>query len=268
MDSANPSHARGRQWRDDFLGGNGDSGASNMVPGGPFRHTNVWPIQRRDPVSLAAPLIGWVARAPGHLTRTMAQSGTRLPSTDEVDHVVNRIPAFDNNYFTFGADGPEDSTSASFRAALEGFAETDAVKSKNESQMHNGVHVWVGGMMGSVPPAPNDPVFWLHHCNIDRIWALWQVRHPALATQYPTDAAIDNVKVNPGPSGFTNPNALKLDEPQTPWDAAGKSWPTPAGGPPLVTDVYTIRDVLNWSAMRAGLGGVQFEGVNARAIGF
>src|SRR5439155_16817593 len=22
--------------------------------------------------------------------------------------------------------------------------------------------------------SPNDPVFWLHHCNIDRLWSLWE----------------------------------------------------------------------------------------------
>ena len=27
--------------------------------------------------------------------------------------------------------------------------------------------------MGKVPWAANDPIFWLHHCNIDRIWASW-----------------------------------------------------------------------------------------------
>ena len=26
--------------------------------------------------------------------------------------------------------------------------------------------------------SPNDPVFWLHHCNIDRLWAEWRVQHP------------------------------------------------------------------------------------------
>jgi hypothetical protein len=29
--------------------------------------------------------------------------------------------------------------------------------------------------------SPNDPVFFLHHCNVDRIWALWQYAHPASA---------------------------------------------------------------------------------------
>src|SRR5262249_33461289 len=40
--------------------------------------------------------------------------------------------------------------------------------------IHNGVHVWVGGSMGSVPTAPADPIFWMHHCNIDRLWWQWQ----------------------------------------------------------------------------------------------
>ena len=27
--------------------------------------------------------------------------------------------------------------------------------------------------MGNVPYAADDPIFWLHHCNIDRIWESW-----------------------------------------------------------------------------------------------
>ncbi len=40
--------------------------------------------------------------------------------------------------------------------------------------IHNSVHVWVGGSMSSVPTAPADPIFWMHHCNIDRLWWVWQ----------------------------------------------------------------------------------------------
>jgi tyrosinase len=39
--------------------------------------------------------------------------------------------------------------------------------------------------MAVVPMAPNDPVFFLHHCNIDRIWDSWQRRY----FQNPTDPA-------------------------------------------------------------------------------
>lgn len=44
--------------------------------------------------------------------------------------------------------------------------------------VHNSGHVWVGGSMGSIPTAPADPTFWMHHAEIDRIWAEWQASHP------------------------------------------------------------------------------------------
>jgi tyrosinase len=38
---------------------------------------------------------------------------------------------------------------------------------------HNAGHRFIGGhMAGSF--SPNDPVFWMHHANVDRIWAHWQ----------------------------------------------------------------------------------------------
>ncbi|PXF30311.1 hypothetical protein WH50_16000 [Pokkaliibacter plantistimulans] len=39
---------------------------------------------------------------------------------------------------------------------------------------HGGLHVWVGGDMASVPTAAYDPIFWMHHCNVDRQWFEWQ----------------------------------------------------------------------------------------------
>ncbi len=45
-----------------------------------------------------------------------------------------------------------------------------------ESQPHNGVHGMIGGSMGLVADAGQDPIFWLHHCNIDRQWNRWLSR--------------------------------------------------------------------------------------------
>ncbi|KAF2464024.1 Di-copper centre-containing protein [Lindgomyces ingoldianus] len=45
-------------------------------------------------------------------------------------------------------------------------------------QTHNLVHARVGGNMGRVPGAAFDPIFWLHHANIDRLLAIWQAMHP------------------------------------------------------------------------------------------
>jgi tyrosinase len=52
------------------------------------------------------------------------------------------------------------------------------------------VHPWVAGVISKGDPrtarrgtmilstSPNDPVFFLHHANVDRLWAAWQARHP------------------------------------------------------------------------------------------
>jgi tyrosinase len=46
-----------------------------------------------------------------------------------------------------------------------------------EIQLHNAVHGWVGGTMGDIGTAAYDPIFWAHHTMVDRLWAIWQVRH-------------------------------------------------------------------------------------------
>jgi hypothetical protein len=43
--------------------------------------------------------------------------------------------------------------------------------------IHNGVHAWVGGTMNDLLTAPADPIFWMHHANIDRLWWKWQQSH-------------------------------------------------------------------------------------------
>jgi hypothetical protein len=44
-----------------------------------------------------------------------------------------------------------------------------------EATPHNLVHKTIGlqGDMGSPDTAARDPIFWLHHANIDRLWAKW-----------------------------------------------------------------------------------------------
>jgi tyrosinase len=56
-----------------------------------------------------------------------------------------------------------------------------------DSGLHGALHVDVGNSrgMGNVPWAANDPIFWLHHCNIDRAWASWS----KAGGENPSDAA-------------------------------------------------------------------------------
>lgn len=88
----------------------------------------------------------------------------------------------------------------SFRNVLEGFVDTygDPVTS-----FHNFVHVWVGGSMAA-HTSPNDPVFFLHHCFVDKLWAEWQRRHPGKG--YVPDSGED---VPPGHGS---------DDPMQPWE--------------------------------------------------
>lgn len=44
--------------------------------------------------------------------------------------------------------------------------------------IHDGVHIWTGGTMTDISVAAYDPLFWAHHCMIDRLWYLWQLQHP------------------------------------------------------------------------------------------
>jgi tyrosinase len=41
-----------------------------------------------------------------------------------------------------------------------------------EGTPHGNTHVFIGGDMSDMV-SPRDPIFFLHHCNIDRLWAQW-----------------------------------------------------------------------------------------------
>jgi tyrosinase len=55
-------------------------------------------------------------------------------------------------------------------------------------QVHDTVHVWVGGTMGQVDWAAYDPVFFAHHANVDRAWRIWQTANPGAG---PSTSIID-----------------------------------------------------------------------------
>ena len=53
----------------------------------------------------------------------------------------------------------------------------DRAASVLEGWPHNNVHCEIGGDMCDFW-SPLDPIFWVHHANIDRLWALWADLHP------------------------------------------------------------------------------------------
>jgi tyrosinase len=49
--------------------------------------------------------------------------------------------------------------------------------------------------MSFIATAPADPIFWMHHANIDRLWWQWQQAHPgknpSLSGSGPTSPVMD-----------------------------------------------------------------------------
>jgi len=66
-------------------------------------------------------------------------------------------------------------------------ADVEAVRARNrfapfqsalENGPHNAVHITIGGDMNSAA-SPTDPLFFMHHAYVDRLWYQWQEGHPA-----------------------------------------------------------------------------------------
>ena len=53
------------------------------------------------------------------------------------------------------------------------FQNFDGPTGELEATPHNAVHGVVGGWMNNPDLAARDPIFWLHHANIDRLWTVW-----------------------------------------------------------------------------------------------
>src|SRR5204862_4282226 len=44
--------------------------------------------------------------------------------------------------------------------------------------IHDSLHVWVGGTSANIPFGAYDPINWCIAASIDLIWRVWQLRHP------------------------------------------------------------------------------------------
>lgn len=168
-------------WNANFMGGNG-TGPGGRVMTGPFAFsTGEWTLTVLDP-----------GDTDNFLTRAFGAMGA-LPTQQGVNAAINIVP-YDSAPWNRNS-----SMNTSFRNHLEGI-------------IHNPGHMWVGGSMMAMS-SPNDPVFWLHHCNIDRLWAVWQRENPG-----------QNYRPPSGTAGVVNGHGL--DDPMPPWNNEA-SPPTP-----------------------------------------
>jgi tyrosinase len=77
---------------------------------------------------------------------------------------------------------------ARFGGPETGFAHQGQSPGVLENEPHNAVHEFVEGLMGSPETAAEDPIFWLHHANIDRLWSEW-ISDPHVGHENPSQAA-------------------------------------------------------------------------------
>lgn len=91
----------------------------------------------------------------------------------------------------------------------------------SEGSPHGDAHTWTDGWMGNPTIAVRDPLFFLLHCNVDRLWAEWQQEHK----HYGTDAG---AYVPQGPFGTAGPNTPRrrghyLQDSMWPWNGGTRS---------------------------------------------
>jgi hypothetical protein len=199
-------------WKSDFMGGNG-SGPNNRVMTEPFAYNALTAISWKDGFVTATTItahgvqvgqsfqIGGVAPSSYNGTfqaltgttgntlvyalatnpgTTTSLGGTgwflNILPTGEADPFLKRGLWSDPLQIT-----PQDVTDVLSvtpydQAPWNNNGPENGFRPKLELGIHTLAHGWVGGLNGSMSRScsPNDPVFWLHHCNIDRLWARWQ----------------------------------------------------------------------------------------------
>jgi tyrosinase len=156
-DLAAPNQKTSKIWATDCMGGQG-----TPVRTGPFGFKASDPKTFR--VRIESNAFGQLRTTNRGLSRSFGTSGAAtLPSTGDVQ---NALPLTPNDMPQWDADAD------GFRNRLEGWSGGP----NGAPWLHNRVHVWVGGDM-SPGTSPNDPVFFLNHCNVDRAWESWMQKH-------------------------------------------------------------------------------------------
>ncbi|WP_161981697.1 tyrosinase family protein [Streptomyces sp. TM32] len=193
---------------DDFMGPYGAPQDDYAVLSGPFRRGS-WELTVHGPPSDDPAQFRYLVRAPG--TASIAPD---LPTAADMRTALSR-PVYDLPPWDLSSD-PEQSFRQYWEGWIgfegHGVCVDDIMQpttggdvSKISVANHNRVHFYVGGMFtpssavtvhgegylasqlgltgavyGTIVPAsaPNDPLFWHLHSNVDRIWAQWQEKHP------------------------------------------------------------------------------------------
>jgi len=140
------------------------------------------PTARYGPTDSANQTDIWVATAAG------IQNHPALPP--DLSYGAVTLDSINDNLYAGDDRVPE------FGGPQTGFSHSGGTHGGLESNPHDLVHVYVGGSSpdGAVPGlmsvpalAGLDPIFYLHHANIDRLWAVWNAAPVNPPNSNPTD---------------------------------------------------------------------------------
>jgi tyrosinase len=162
--------------------------------------------------------------------------------TDGQSGIIRRL--------SFPVHGPANVISETRTIALGGTLGDYAAFRTMEGNPHGSAHVSFGGAspINSPPTAVRDPLFFLLHCNVDRLWAKWQW------VKRRTDVA--------DPHAYQNGSRIgrRLGDTMWPWNGAHGSPrpPTAPGGPfpqvdwtPAPGLTPKVDDMLDYLALKA-----------------
>jgi len=60
-----------------------------------------------------------------------------------------------------------------YRSWIQSMTTFSSFSSLIHANMHGFIHTWVGNQMSGTGTAAEDPIFYMHHCNVDRLWHIW-----------------------------------------------------------------------------------------------
>jgi tyrosinase len=121
-----------------------------------------WRFDRPAPNLFSPDFLG-VANATGTV-QFSASNPLQFWVTDGVPG-INRRPFF--NTATASANVISEAATLALGASYPAFRAM-------EGSPHGSAHTSFGGSISSIPTAARDPLFFLLHCNVDRLWAKWQ----------------------------------------------------------------------------------------------
>ncbi|CAG7854383.1 Tyrosinase; AltName: Full=Monophenol monooxygenase [Serendipita indica DSM 11827] len=117
-----------------------------------YKHTVRAPVRNRN---------GQAESSPSSIEREMASNRASLRAR------VYNLLVNAKNYWSFSHDEWRGDVRVNTMDSLE--------------SLHGNLHNFIGsenGHMSSTDFAAFDPIFWFHHCNVDRLFAIWQALYP------------------------------------------------------------------------------------------